>query len=387
MYYNAELEHESEGGRTPLMKACRAGHICTVKFLIGKGADVNRQTTNNDHTPLSLACAGGHQAVVELLLKSGADPFHKLKDNSTMLIEAAKGGHIGVVQLLLDYPQSMATNAVINNIVASNNGHIQAQPQQLQQQSFMITQQQQQQTQAKQQVVQPQHLVSPTQQQQLLTAPPGLHEVPVAVRVSNQQLFHHQQLQPSTKDNNLDQQQIISNQQIVTSTCNIPANQPEAMNQMRIEYYKNFSEGPSLGLAYGQANIVNQTTVNNNNGGTIIVPNTTLTANQTIVPAGVQQQQQPPQQQQQVQQLSSNKQQKSLLRQKNRQVPSSFESNLTTSEAQQVRSQPVGEDENLLNISNATLGNIDEQQKKLFQEYHGVSIFLSFYEVTLNSHL
>lgn len=72
-------EHESEGGRTPLMKACRAGHLCTVQFLIVKGGDVNKTTTNNDHTPLSLACAGGHVPVVELLLIHGADPHHKLK--------------------------------------------------------------------------------------------------------------------------------------------------------------------------------------------------------------------------------------------------------------------------------------------------------------------
>ena len=72
-------EHESEGGRTPLMKASRAGHLCTVQFLIQKGAEVNRCTTNNDHTPLSLACAGGHLTVVELLLQHGADPYHKLK--------------------------------------------------------------------------------------------------------------------------------------------------------------------------------------------------------------------------------------------------------------------------------------------------------------------
>uniref|UniRef100_A0A8C3XUM8 Ankyrin repeat domain 17 n=1 Tax=Chelydra serpentina TaxID=8475 RepID=A0A8C3XUM8_CHESE len=100
-------EHESEGGRTPLMKAARAGHVCTVQFLISKGANVNRTTANNDHTVLSLACAGGHLAVVELLLAHGADPTHRLKDGSTMLIEAAKGGHTSVVCYLLDYPNNL----------------------------------------------------------------------------------------------------------------------------------------------------------------------------------------------------------------------------------------------------------------------------------------
>jgi ankyrin repeat domain-containing protein 17 len=93
----AHIDQAENEGRTPLMKAARAGHTCTVRYLITKGrekkryhliftelffylgADVNRSTINNDASVLSLACAGGHFELATILLINGADPNHLLK--------------------------------------------------------------------------------------------------------------------------------------------------------------------------------------------------------------------------------------------------------------------------------------------------------------------
>lgn len=113
-----------------------------------------------------------------------------------MLIEAAKGGHTRVVELLFKYPhfiqnhqnelQSAAAAAAaaaavgINNTTASNAAANQLHLINLQQQKQL----QQQQKQLQQQL---------QLQLQQLSAPPGLHEVSEAARVNNQQVFHHQQ--------------------------------------------------------------------------------------------------------------------------------------------------------------------------------------------------
>lgn len=262
LYYGAELEHLSEGGRTPLMKACRAGHVCTVKFLIQKGADVNRQTTNNDHTPLSLACAGGHQQVVELLLAhgpQGADPFHKLKDNSTMLIEAAKGGHTGVVQLLLDYPTSISTQQQQNQpiyIPAPMTHQPQINISQIkQQQQLKLLQQQQQQQ---------QHLLA-QQAQHLMVAPPGLHDVTEGgvIRLTEPPgMFHG--CQP----------EMIPNQTFIIDPNNTQTpTESSILTQMKLLQSAGFKDGLAYGLTKAQSAVnqmVNQQTTPNNIN---VVPN------------------------------------------------------------------------------------------------------------------
>lgn len=240
--HGAELEHLSEGGRTPLMKACRAGHVCTVKFLIQKGANVNRQTSNNDHTPLSLACAGGHQQVVELLLAhgpQGADPFHKLKDNSTMLIEAAKGGHTGVVQLLLDYPNSVAkqqANQPIN--IPAPITYMQPQINLSQ-----IKQQQQQQLKLIQQQQQQQHLL---QAQHMMAAPPGLHDVGAGDGVIR-----------LNEPPGMFQPEMIPNQTFIIDSTTQQTSDASLLTQMKLLQSAGFKDGLAYGLTKAQS-AVNQ---------------------------------------------------------------------------------------------------------------------------------
>lgn len=313
LYFGAELEHLSEGGRTPLMKACRAGHICTVKFLIQKGADVNRQTTNNDHTPLSLACAGGHQQVVELLLAHGADPFHKLKDNSTMLIEAAKGGHTGVVQLLLDYPTSIPQQQTQPLYIPAPLPH-QA-PTQLnmvqmkhQQQQLKMLQQQQQQQQL---------MVQQAQQQGFMVGPPGMHEVTEVLRLPEPPGLFQPQGDMQNQNFIIDPNQMA--QQPTESSI---------LTQMKLLQSAGFKDGLAYGLTKAQS-AVNQM-VNQQN-----------TNNMNLAPCGNQHQ---PMITNNLCMVSSSNKQKNLSRKKC--ASGSFSDGQTVGTVE-VRSSGVGEEENI----------------------------------------
>lgn len=117
-----------------------------------------------------------------------------------MLIEAAKGGHTSVVQLLLDYPHSIMMNNPHNAAAAPM---LLPQQQQQQQQQLPPQQQQQQQLPPQQQQQAPQQQQQPPSQQlQQQTQSPSQHP-------TNQQ----QQQQHATHPHQQQQQQLPSQQQ------------------------------------------------------------------------------------------------------------------------------------------------------------------------------
>lgn len=87
-------------GETALFHAAAAGHTTIVKFLIAKGANVNRPP--GKITPLMMAAWSGHTDAARLLLKTGADLNAKDDQGHTALTDAVRKQHFAVVQLLVD---------------------------------------------------------------------------------------------------------------------------------------------------------------------------------------------------------------------------------------------------------------------------------------------
>jgi len=84
---------------TDLCNAVLENDIDRITALLRGGCDPNLQSPTGE-TPLGLAAGYDDLQTIELLLEAGADPNYK-KTTTVPIIEAAGGGHIEVVQLLL----------------------------------------------------------------------------------------------------------------------------------------------------------------------------------------------------------------------------------------------------------------------------------------------
>ncbi len=96
----ADVSVKDKGGETPLQCAASEGHEEVVKLLVAKGAVVNVTAKNGRH-PLGDAAYAGHEDVVKLLIASGAEVNLNAEDRGTALHAAANGGHSTILDLLI----------------------------------------------------------------------------------------------------------------------------------------------------------------------------------------------------------------------------------------------------------------------------------------------
>ncbi len=106
-----EVDAVDAGGRTALHHASASGRVETVRLLLDKGADEDKEDTHklNEYfsvywRPLHYASAMGHKAVVALLLQRGAatDADEEADPMEEPLHVACAHGHVEVVRLLVD---------------------------------------------------------------------------------------------------------------------------------------------------------------------------------------------------------------------------------------------------------------------------------------------
>ena len=83
-----------------LSDALIANDLDRVKFLVGKGADVN-QADNQGWTPLLSAARQRHDDMIKLLIELGADVNLAKSDGTTPLIAAASRDHVPSIKVLL----------------------------------------------------------------------------------------------------------------------------------------------------------------------------------------------------------------------------------------------------------------------------------------------
>ncbi len=90
-------------GKTALMRAAAEGHLGVLDWLIRAGADLDHQDAEG-RTALMEAVGWGRTAAVRALLGAGADPHRRERHGSLPLALAIERGHRAIVRLLRSAP-------------------------------------------------------------------------------------------------------------------------------------------------------------------------------------------------------------------------------------------------------------------------------------------
>lgn len=116
-------------GCTPILLACKHGHLDLVKVLIRGGAKIDDRDRDpkRQGTPLHYAAWGGHLDILKWLLQHGASLDELDIVGNTALLYAVYGGHRHVVEDLLTRGRSLNERNSKNHTVllqASCGGHL-----------------------------------------------------------------------------------------------------------------------------------------------------------------------------------------------------------------------------------------------------------------------
>lgn len=92
-----DLDKQDKAGENALMMAAIAGDAPLVKFLIERGAEVNK----TGWTPLHYAASNGNDEIVSMLLDASAYVDAQSPNGTTPLMMAARAGHVSTMKLLM----------------------------------------------------------------------------------------------------------------------------------------------------------------------------------------------------------------------------------------------------------------------------------------------
>ena len=103
-------------GRPPLMLAVGEGHVSIAEKLLEAGADLNIRATKGGSTALHWAAWRGYDGIVSTLLLWGADKNAMNVIRETPLMSAVRGGHLSIVEKLLEV--GVSVHPAVHNTTA-----------------------------------------------------------------------------------------------------------------------------------------------------------------------------------------------------------------------------------------------------------------------------